>query len=74
MLAGTILMASGISGEGPATFDSTITLAKLLPKIARYRDEFYERLFRQHRRRASPSGCGPKRPSDASRSAGPGSI
>src|SRR5262245_48855405 len=45
VLAGTILMASGISGEGPGTFDSTVTLSKLLPKIARYRDEFYERLF-----------------------------
>jgi hypothetical protein len=45
VLAGTILMASGISGEGPSTFDSTATLSKLLPKIARYRDEFYERLF-----------------------------
>ncbi|MDX1945914.1 MAG: hypothetical protein SFU86_10995 [Pirellulaceae bacterium] len=47
VLAGTILMASGISGEGPATFDSTITLSKLLPKIARYRDDFYERLFKR---------------------------
>jgi hypothetical protein len=45
VLAGTILMASGISGEGPATFDSSVTLSKLLPKIARYRDEFYEQLF-----------------------------
>jgi hypothetical protein len=45
VLAGTVLMASGISGEGPATFDSTMTLSKLLPKIARYRDAFYERLF-----------------------------
>jgi hypothetical protein len=45
VLAGTILMASGISGDGPATFDSTITLSKLLPKIARYRDDFYQRLF-----------------------------
>ena len=45
VLAGTILMASGISGEGPGTFDSSVTLSKLLPKIARYRDEFYERLF-----------------------------
>src|SRR5207248_10086359 len=45
VLAGTILMASGISGEGPATFDSTMTLSKLLPKIARYRDDFYDRLF-----------------------------
>jgi hypothetical protein len=44
VLAGTILMASGISGEGPDTFDSTVTLARLLPRIARYRDEFYEQL------------------------------
>lgn len=47
VLAGTVLMASGISGDGPSTFDSTITLSKLLPKIAKYRDEFYERLFRK---------------------------
>ena len=47
VLAGTVLMASGISGEGPGTYDSTTTLAKLLPKIARYRDEFYEHLFRR---------------------------
>ncbi|HUE74914.1 MAG TPA: hypothetical protein VMP01_28870 [Pirellulaceae bacterium] len=45
VLAGTILMAAGISGDGPAAFDSTVTLAKLLPRIARYRDEFYERLI-----------------------------
>lgn len=47
VLAGTILMASGISGEGPSSFDSTMTLAKLLPRIAKYRDEFYERLFQK---------------------------
>lgn len=47
VLAGTILMASGISGEGPATHDSNVSLAKLLPQIARYRDEFYERLFKK---------------------------
>jgi hypothetical protein len=47
VLAGTILMASGISGEGPGAFDSTITLSKLLPKIARYRDDFYERLVQR---------------------------
>ncbi|HZL90302.1 MAG TPA: hypothetical protein VFB96_18195 [Pirellulaceae bacterium] len=45
VLAGTILMASGISGDGPGAFDSSVTLARLLPRIARYRDEFYERLF-----------------------------
>ena len=47
VLAGTILMASGISGEGPGSFDSTVTLSKLLPKIARYRDDFYQRLFQR---------------------------
>jgi hypothetical protein len=47
VLAGTILMASGISGEGPATFDSTVTLSKLLPHIARYRDDFYSQLFQR---------------------------
>jgi hypothetical protein len=45
VLAGTILMASGVCGEGPGAFDSTVTLSKLLPIIARYRDQFYERLF-----------------------------
>lgn len=45
VLAGTILMAAGISGSGPDTFDSTSTLAKILPSIARLRDEFYHRLF-----------------------------
>ena len=51
VLAGTILMASGISGGGPASHDSTTTLATLLPRIAGYRDEFYERLIET----ASPS-------------------
>jgi hypothetical protein len=55
VLAGTILMASGISGSGPDTHDSTVTLANLLPTVAAYRDAFYERLIRQsppdHRRR-----------------------
>ena len=45
VLAGTILMASGISGSGPDSHDSTTTLATLLPRIASYRDEFYERLI-----------------------------
>jgi hypothetical protein len=55
VLAGTILMASGISGSGPGVFDSTVTLATLLPTVAAYRDAFYERLLAQataaHRRR-----------------------
>jgi hypothetical protein len=47
VLAGTILMASGISGEGPGAHDSSVTLAKLLPRIARYRDAFYEQLLQR---------------------------
>lgn len=45
VFAGTILMAAGTSGSGPATFDSSVTLAKLVPRIARYRDAFYKRLI-----------------------------
>lgn len=45
VLAGTILMASGVSGRGPDTHDSSVTLAKLVPRIAAYRDEFYRRLL-----------------------------
>ena len=44
VLAGTMLMGSGVSGNHPETHDSTVTLATLLPKIAVYRDAFYERL------------------------------
>ncbi len=42
VLAGTILMASGISGWGPGAFSSTTSLAGLLGPIAEYRDKFYE--------------------------------
>ena len=45
VLAGTILMASGTSGDGPGRHDSTVTLSTLLPHIAAYRDEFYEQLL-----------------------------
>ena len=34
VLAGTILMASGTSGDGPARHDSNVTLSTLLPHIA----------------------------------------
>lgn len=47
VLAGTILMATGVSGWGPGAHDSTTTLAVLLPRIARYRDAFYEQLIRR---------------------------
>jgi hypothetical protein len=45
VLAGTILMASGVSGWGPGAHASTETLASLLPGIATTRDTFYERLI-----------------------------
>jgi hypothetical protein len=45
VLAGTILMGSAMSGSGPETHDSTVTLAKLMPRIAKFRDMFYERLL-----------------------------
>jgi len=45
VLAGTILMAAGVSGAGPDSHSSSVTLSTLLPRIAVYRDEFYERLL-----------------------------
>lgn len=44
-LCGTMLMASSISGSGPQTHDSTVSLTALLPVVARRRDEFYQRLM-----------------------------
>ncbi len=55
VLACTILMSSGISGQGPGSFDSNTTLATLLPTIAGYRDQFYSDLMKRlpanHRQR-----------------------
>ena len=45
VLAGTILMASAISGSGPHTYDSSVSLTSLLPIVARQRDHFYQRLL-----------------------------
>lgn len=45
VLSGTILMASSISGAGPDTHQSDITLTSLLPRVARQRDAFYDRLM-----------------------------
>lgn len=45
VLCGTMLMASAISGCGPDTHDSTVTLTSLLPRVARQRDTFYDRLL-----------------------------
>ncbi|HEX4150177.1 MAG TPA: hypothetical protein VHY20_14365, partial [Pirellulales bacterium] len=47
VLAGVILMASALAGQGPDSHDSSVTLAKLLPRIAAFRDAFYERLLAQ---------------------------
>jgi hypothetical protein len=44
-LAGILLMASGTSGRGPDTHDSTTSVPHLLAHIATYRDEFYEQLL-----------------------------
>jgi hypothetical protein len=45
VLAGTILMASGTTGNGPNCHNSDVTLSNLLPHIASYRDKFYEELL-----------------------------
>ncbi len=55
VLSGTILMASAISGSGPETFDSTVSLTSLLPRVARQRDQFYANLL------AGASGARAKR-------------
>ena len=68
VLAGTILMASGITGWGPAANDSTVSLVNLLGPIAHYRDKFYtdvlarmsgahaDRLRAEESRRRQPFG------------------
>ncbi len=43
VLACTMLMASGVTGDGPEAIDSTFSLGKLVVRIAAYRDAFYER-------------------------------
>lgn len=45
--AGVILMASGMTRGRPDGHDSTVTLGRLTPVIAAYRDEFYESLMRR---------------------------
>jgi hypothetical protein len=71
VLAGTILMASGTTGGGPETHDSSVTLATLLPHIARYRDEFYQQLLAktkgEHRRRLEAEAAAMRQPFAAAR-------
>lgn len=45
VLACTMLMGSGVSGDGPDAHDSSTTLTVLVARIAAYRDAFYERLL-----------------------------
>ena len=47
VFAGTTLMAMGITGPSPTSYDSTATLAALMPRIAQYRDTFYKDLIRR---------------------------
>lgn len=42
VLAGTMLMASGVSGWGPGAHTSDVTLTSLMKPIASYRDAFYD--------------------------------
>ena len=42
VLAGTILMGSGITGWGPNALSSEVTLGTLMKPIANYRDAFYQ--------------------------------
>ena len=55
VLAGVMLMASGLSGHGPGAHHAAAPLSELLPRIAGYRDEFYRwmlgRLDPDHRAR-----------------------
>ena len=45
VLAGVMLMASGLSGRGPGAHHAGLPLAELLPRIAGYRDDFYRWLL-----------------------------
>jgi len=71
VLAGTILMASGISGSGPGVYDSTVTLSTLVPLVAAYRDAFYERLLARmtgaHGRRLQAEATALRQPFAAAR-------
>jgi hypothetical protein len=47
VLAGTMLMGSGVCGDTPHTYNSDTSLTTLMPLIANYRDKFYEQLLVQ---------------------------
>jgi len=66
VLAGVILMASGLSGRGPGSPQAGLPLAELLPRIANYRDSFYRwlmtRLPAGHRRRLEAEAASLRQP------------
>jgi hypothetical protein len=45
VLAGTMLMGTTLCGASPTTHDSTVSIGKLMPVIAKLRDRFYEGLL-----------------------------
>lgn len=47
VLACTMLMSSGVTGDGPEAIDSTFSLGKLVVRVAAFRDAFYERWIRR---------------------------
>ncbi|PNY34520.1 hypothetical protein C2E31_22695 [Rhodopirellula baltica] len=71
VLAGTILMASGISGWGPGAYSSDVTLSTLMKPIAEYRDEFYldrlQRLTGDHHERLNEEQTVRRQPFGAAR-------
>ena len=66
VLAGTMLMGSGISGSRPNAHDSTVGLPALVQKIADYRDAFYQQLIQrvkgQHAQRLKRESAALKQP------------
>ncbi len=47
VIVGTLLMGSGVSGDGPEAHDSETSLGGLLQEIAAYRDALYEHWLRE---------------------------
>ena len=47
VFAGTLLMATAMSGSGPGVYDSATTLSTLVPRMARLRDGFYTALLKK---------------------------
>jgi hypothetical protein len=73
VLAGTILMAAGVSGGGADAHDSSVTLSNLTPRIAKYRDAFYAQWLRRlqgtHAQRLAQEARLTKQPFGAARQA-----